>query len=181
MNKYLLFGVDIGNLNRARNKRGRVGDQVSAINRAFKKFNIAAQITGYYRSTGNFVLHTNNRSLKKARSAAQKALKAKVVIFRLAEIEKHVARLRKESAQSTERGIRATPGLALLVEGRTRAGKVLSTERNRLRHVVAAWKLDILMPGTNKLDPSHKARRGDGVVSNKKWTRNSRECGPQEV
>jgi len=163
MSKYLIFGVNIGNFNLSRNSRPPVTKQVDGINQAFKAAKIQAKITGYFRGSGNFVLETTHSSLGRARSAAQKALLTKVGTFPLAKIEKAVAKLRLEVEPKTEVGIRPTPGLALLVEGPTRSGKLLSTKRNKLLRfsddVVGAWKLDILT--TRKtLDSAPSRRRG---------------------
>src|SRR5436309_943969 len=117
MGTYLIFGVNIGNLGRARTSRQTARKQVAAMNRALDRAKIPAKVIDSFATSGNFVLRTTIGSLKKTLPIIERALGAKVGIFPLEEIEEHAERVSATRKPLTNSRIRATPGLVLYVEG----------------------------------------------------------------
>jgi hypothetical protein len=167
MDTHLIFGVNIGNIGRARNSRPIVREQVAAVNRALYNAEIPAQLTSSFGHTGNFVLQMTNCSLASTRLIIETALLTKVVIVPLIELESYVAKLSAIRELLATPGTRPTPGLVLYVDGPAQSGSIESTARVKFQRlsqsVVAAWKLDILTD-RNILDRSQR-QGGWGALS----------------
>jgi hypothetical protein len=166
--RYVVFGVNIGNLGRShREVRPSSADLCRRWNAIFGKQHIPFTLRHAYRGTGNFFLTVDGEwSVARVSEALRVATNRGFAIFAEAEYLNLVVDLEQAFAQESLPGRRSTPGAVMDTNPSGGIPPTLSSKgtavpgglvRPRVRSV---WKFDRLRPDGKALDPSVSARDG---------------------
>src|SRR6266403_2866696 len=136
--KHIALGVNIGNLSRGKTQREPMLARCDRINRYLAKENADLRVIGFYRHTGNLVLRTTTLQPAQAAEILSKTDGGIWMTMSEASMRKRVREVHKLRAPEGERGIRWTPGLAVVCDHDRHSAPTAPIDLRTL----AVWKRD---------------------------------------
>ncbi|MBM3221005.1 MAG: hypothetical protein FJZ38_20400 [Candidatus Rokubacteria bacterium] len=167
LERSIIFGVGIGNLGRARQRRVPTADRVTEINERLRVRALAAYIACAFGHTANYVMCCESHPPLELIGKVREALGFESAILPVANVRTALRDASSGTEPPRETGRRWTDGIAFHVSGTLTQTEAKSTERAVLwrisRDQVGIWKRDIETP-EGQLDRDRR-KGGWGAVA----------------